>query len=178
MNHKEDIQSLLKFLKNKGFSRRLIEQEIGLSEKYLDQIIAKGGNKTIYLKLKDFAEMLEKSNKTVSVISSIKHENNVVDSTTSSILSSLVESNKMLAQANIDYASANKTLAENMAVLTKMLQTNSSVDQKNLVALDAMSHKIRGVLSKLHQQHGKLKSYEEAVAEVNRLFYEIDLAVK
>lgn len=59
MNYKEEIQKLLNSLKELGFDRRHIEKELDYRAEYLDQILAKGGNKKIVSRLERY--YLEKS---------------------------------------------------------------------------------------------------------------------
>lgn len=45
MDFKPQIETLLKTLKDKGVDRSQIEEDLGYSENYIDQMLAKGGNK-------------------------------------------------------------------------------------------------------------------------------------
>jgi hypothetical protein len=69
MDDKEEILKLLDSLKEMGFDRRQIEQELDYRSEYLDQIISKGGNKKILGRLQKF--YLEKSNTNDSIIQKI-----------------------------------------------------------------------------------------------------------
>ncbi len=46
MDYKKEIQDLLSALKRSGFTRRRIEKDLEYGEKSIDQILAKGGNKS------------------------------------------------------------------------------------------------------------------------------------
>lgn len=54
MSYKERAESLLLILKKKGFDRRTLEKELGYSEKSIDQILSKGGNKKFVENLERF----------------------------------------------------------------------------------------------------------------------------
>ena len=57
MNFKKEIENLLNALKNLGYDRRKIEQELGYGENYIDQALSRGGNK----KLLNGLDRLQKS---------------------------------------------------------------------------------------------------------------------
>jgi hypothetical protein len=59
MKLKEEIELLLESLKNQGISRTAIEEDLGYSENYIDQVLSKGGNKKFLAALKRY--MLQKA---------------------------------------------------------------------------------------------------------------------
>ena len=61
MDFKENIELLLKNLRTLGYDRRKIEKELGYDEKYIDQVLSKGGNKKFLANLERF--YIEKSNR-------------------------------------------------------------------------------------------------------------------
>lgn len=54
MDFKPQIESLLKTLKSKGVDRGQIEEDLGYSENYIDQMLAKGGNKRFLTALQKY----------------------------------------------------------------------------------------------------------------------------
>lgn len=58
MKYKKEIEKLLFDLKINNIERDKIEQELNYSENYIDQVLAKGGNKRFYTALKKYSEMI------------------------------------------------------------------------------------------------------------------------
>lgn len=54
MEFKSQIEKLLKTLKDKGVERGKIEEDLGYSENYIDQMLAKGGNKRFLTALQKY----------------------------------------------------------------------------------------------------------------------------
>lgn len=54
MNFKPQIEKLLKTLKDKGVERGQVEEDLGYSENYIDQMLAKGGNKRFLTTLQKY----------------------------------------------------------------------------------------------------------------------------
>jgi hypothetical protein len=69
MDYKEQIQIVLKSLESIGFTRGTIEEQVGASPNWIDQVLARGGNKQALKRLKTF-EMaaIAKSNREVSTV--------------------------------------------------------------------------------------------------------------
>ena len=119
-----------------------------------------------------------------NIIPKAEQPENVVIKQEINLTNELVESNKLLAQANNIYAQSNLKLAENMERLTKMAEnmerltkmaeSKSDSDSKNLVAVETMKHNLLELLSKLHTKGVKYQSNEEAISELNTLFAEIE----
>ncbi len=66
MDFKKQLLEIIENLKNIGFSRRDIEAEVGYKNKYLDQILSKGGNDKVIKRLNDFYK--EKMNERTSKV--------------------------------------------------------------------------------------------------------------
>lgn len=61
MEFKKEIEITLETLKDKGYDRAVIEQELNYSENYIDQVLAKGGNSRFAKAIKKFlADVLQK----------------------------------------------------------------------------------------------------------------------
>jgi hypothetical protein len=74
MDYKKEIVKILADLKNKNHSRREIEAYLGYAAKHIDQILSKGGNSTLYYKLKEYKEEVEKGNiKSVTISKDVKN---------------------------------------------------------------------------------------------------------
>jgi hypothetical protein len=58
MNLKKEIESVLNSLKNKGYTRGEIEEELDYADNYIDQVLAKGGNERFLNALKKLDERL------------------------------------------------------------------------------------------------------------------------
>lgn len=56
MEVRDEIEKLLIELKNKGIDRRKVERDLGLSVNYLDQSLSRGGNRSIYRRIKQYIE--------------------------------------------------------------------------------------------------------------------------
>ncbi|RYY50461.1 MAG: S24 family peptidase [Chitinophagaceae bacterium] len=65
MEFKEITIKLLEQLKTLGWSRRRIEEELGYSDKYIDQALSKGGNERLATSLKQLYERLRGLQKTI-----------------------------------------------------------------------------------------------------------------
>lgn len=61
MDFKELIKNQLEILKSLGKSRRDIEKDLNYQPKYLDQALAKGGNKRLLQSLKKYTSEIEKN---------------------------------------------------------------------------------------------------------------------
>lgn len=57
MDYKKEIQNLLLELKQSGIERPEIEEELGVGNNYIDQVLSRGGNKLAYTKLKLFHDL-------------------------------------------------------------------------------------------------------------------------
>jgi phage repressor protein C with HTH and peptisase S24 domain len=64
MDYKAAILSVLKLLENEGYSRDEIEQEVGASANWIDQVISRGGNKQALTRLENFHKAVAKRNTT------------------------------------------------------------------------------------------------------------------
>jgi hypothetical protein len=58
MNYKKDIENLLFDLKSSGIDRSKIEHDLHYSPNYIDQVVAKGGNKRFYEALKSYSDRI------------------------------------------------------------------------------------------------------------------------
>ncbi len=56
MDYKKDIESVLNYLNNMGYTRDRIEEELGYSPNYIGQLLAKGGNKRFFAIITKFME--------------------------------------------------------------------------------------------------------------------------
>jgi hypothetical protein len=65
MNYKEEIKKILAELKNLGFTRRMIEKELGCNTNYIDQVLSRGGNKTFYAAIQRF-QLLQQSKRNLT----------------------------------------------------------------------------------------------------------------
>lgn len=59
MDYQKEIMKLLNDLKKKNHSRRRIEKNLGYADKYLDQILSRGGNESVYIKLKEYKSSVD-----------------------------------------------------------------------------------------------------------------------
>lgn len=151
---KENIKKLLLFLKEKGYDRRRIEQELGLAENSIDQNLARGGTK----KLETSLDLLKKSILQNAIFEvgfnqgGKKEEKN--DTAANPSLQSLIASNDKLAQANLTLADAHKIIAQNNEVLIGRLKaTGENVSDNPLGHPDVLSRLLE-VLAELGE--GKL----------------------
>jgi hypothetical protein len=60
MDYKKEMSKLLNDLKQKNHSRRKIEEYLGYAPKTLDQILSKGGNESIVIKLRAYKSDVDK----------------------------------------------------------------------------------------------------------------------
>ena len=109
-----------------------------------------------------------------NIIPKAEQPENVVIKQEINLTNELVESNKLLAQANNIYAQSNLKLAENMERLTKMAESKSDSDSKSLVAVETMKHNLLELLSRLHSSGVKYQSSPEGISELNKLFADIE----
>ncbi len=66
MNFKKLIETQLSLLKTMGKTRREIEKDLGYSEKYIDQALARGGNEALLNALSNYKTNLEVLEHTVN----------------------------------------------------------------------------------------------------------------
>jgi hypothetical protein len=114
MDLKKEIEIRLKSLKEKGLSRRNIEEKLKYRENYIDQSLSKGGS----VRLLKSLDLLISNNETFNIVkkdSNKASSTNLIEDYTHKSLYNLTESNKILAQAN-------QTLANNAVDLTELLK--------------------------------------------------------
>lgn len=62
MDYKKEMTKILDDLKKRNHSRRRIEEYLGYAPKTLDQLLSKGGNESILIKLREYKAQVDKGN--------------------------------------------------------------------------------------------------------------------
>jgi hypothetical protein len=164
MELKQTIEDILKSLKERGFSRGKIEQELGLAENSINQNLSRGGTKKMLTSLKLLnSRVLQNATSEGAGVSA---------DDPSPAMNDIAESNRILAEANKTLADAHKIIAKNnqdLIVMMKDIKTNRSRLKTPLTEPSTLA-----ALLELLAEMGtgkKWHSKAEALAEVgNRLF--------
>jgi hypothetical protein len=69
MNFKKEIEKLLFNLKLSNIDRATIEKELNYAANYIDQVLAKGGNKRFYENLKRYADQKQENISKSNIVS-------------------------------------------------------------------------------------------------------------
>ena len=180
MERKKDIETLLKSLKEKGYTRAEIEAELGYSENYIDQALSKGGNQR-------FLEALRKLNNRVLQKETLVGNNigteiqkgagltgqNIAYVEGTELLkaiTTLTESNKGLVDSNKAIVNTNQTIADTNAILAKKLikeeVTDDSVQDIPIIETSRLMDLLE-VLAEIAFQSGLYESKEKAEREIS-----------
>jgi uncharacterized NAD(P)/FAD-binding protein YdhS len=147
MSLKKEIENILNELKQKGYDRGEIEQQLNYSENYIDQQLSKGGNQRFLNALVEFNKrVLQKT------IPAIEQKN--PDYSAGAIFN-LTESNRMMAESNRELV---QMIRERFSDLEQIKSSLNSVPDSMNLLTDLILKGQEVVVQRIIEQFGALKS--------------------
>ena len=143
---------------------------------FVQQNIVEGSSSIIKNKDSHTEKAEKDSHKTVNLNNKL-NINNIEQNETLNpkMLSDLIDSNKVLANAMADFAIANKNLSENSVRLTKMAETNSGVQVDTDLIVGSILSKVQELLSVLHSGKGKdYATKTKAIEAMHKILADFD----